>query len=148
MKISENLMSDPSWASFMAERELVPGSDILRPNVARLAAGEVKAESNAFMVREYIMDRSNWNDAINIVANVQKLLTHHGVNVTMGIPIIAGKLKCLDNLFRTDSVLIGKKHQRNRDGQRILINVGKGFQIGNLRQSMGHSWYTLINVES
>ena len=40
MKISENLMSDPSWASLMTERELVLAGDIVGPNVARIAAGE------------------------------------------------------------------------------------------------------------
>ena len=59
MKISEIFMSDPSWASLMAERELVSAGEIIGPNLVRLAAGEVKAENNAFMVREYIMERSN-----------------------------------------------------------------------------------------
>ena len=87
MKNSENLMSDPSLESLIAERKLVPAGDMVGPNVVRLAAGEVKSDNNAFMVREYIMDRSNWNDAINIVANVQKLLTDHGLNVTIWVPL-------------------------------------------------------------
>ena len=40
MKILENLISDPSWASLMTERELVLAGDIVGPNVARMAAGE------------------------------------------------------------------------------------------------------------
>ena len=77
----------------MAERELVPAGDIVGPNVVRLAAGEVKAENNASMVREYTMQRTNWNDAINMVASVQKLLTDHDVNVTMWVPVIADDMK-------------------------------------------------------
>ena len=73
-------MSDPSLESLIAERKLVPAGDMVGPNVVRLAAGEVKSDNNAFMMREYIMDRSNWNDAINMVAHVQKLLTDHCVN--------------------------------------------------------------------
>ena len=86
-------MSDPSWASLIAERELVSAGEIIGPTVVRLAAGEVKDENNAFMVREYINERSNWNDAMNIVANVQKLLNDHGVNVTKWVPVIADEVK-------------------------------------------------------
>ncbi len=39
MKILENLMSDQSCVSLIAEQELVPAGDIVGPNVARLAAG-------------------------------------------------------------------------------------------------------------
>lgn len=88
-----NFMSAPSWASLMAERELVSADEIIGPDVVRLAEGEVKAENNSFMVHEYIMERSNWNDAMNIVANVQKLLNDHGVNVTKWVPVIADDMK-------------------------------------------------------
>ena len=41
------------------------------------------------------MDRSNWSDAINMVANVQKLLTDHDVNVTMVGPRHRGRYEAL-----------------------------------------------------
>ena len=52
------------------------------------------------------MDRSNWSDAINMVANVQKLLTDHGVNVTRWVPVIADDMKRLGHLFRSVAGLI------------------------------------------
>ena len=138
MKISENLMSDPSWASLMAERELVPAGDIVGPNVVRLVAGEVKAENNAFMVREYIMDRSNWNDAINMVANVQKLLTDHGVNVTMWVPVIADDMKRVWAIYSgaTPSSL-GKSIDEvgmTKEFQEMLVEASK---LGTLDKAWG-----------
>ena len=94
------------------------------------------------------MDRSNRSDAINMVANVQKLLTDHGVNVTRWVPVIADDMKRLGHLFRSVAGLIWQKHRLSRYDQRISRNAGRGFQMGNLRQSMGHGWYTLVNVGS
>ena len=122
-------MSDPSWASLMAERELVSAGEIIGPTVVRLAAGEVKAENNAFMVREYIMERSNWNDAMNIVANVQKLLNDHGVNVTKWVPVIADDLKRVWAIYSgATSLSLGKSIDEvgmTKEFQEMLVEASK-----------------------
>ena len=37
-------------------------------NVAILVTGGINSEKNAFLVREYIMDRSNRNNAMNMLS--------------------------------------------------------------------------------
>ena len=74
LQLSQNLSSDPSWSALMSERELIPAGDINGPNVARLIAGEPKQENKAFMVREYIMERSKWGEAATLAGDIQKMI--------------------------------------------------------------------------
>ena len=92
-QLSQNLNSDPSWNALMSERELIPAGDINGPNIARLMAGEPKQENKAFMVREYVMDRSNWGEATKLVSEIQKMLVDHNVTVTMWVPILAEEMQ-------------------------------------------------------
>ena len=84
-QLSQNLNSDPSWNALMSERELIPAGDINGPNIARLMAGEPKQENKAFMVREYVMDRSELGEATKLVSEIQKMLVDHNVTVTMWV---------------------------------------------------------------
>tara|TARA_A100000164_G_scaffold373848_1_gene405859 strand:+ start:53 stop:673 length:621 start_codon:yes stop_codon:yes gene_type:complete len=93
LQLSENLSSDPSWNALMAERELIPAGDINGPNVARLIAGEPKPDNKAFMVREYIMERSKWGEASKLVEEIQKMVSTHNVNVSMWVPILAEEMQ-------------------------------------------------------
>ena len=77
----------------MSERELIPAGDINGPNVARLIAGEPKQENKAFMVREYIMERSKWGEAAALADDIQKMISSHNVNVTMWVPILAEEMQ-------------------------------------------------------
>ena len=93
LKLSQNLSSDPSWNALMSERELIPAGDINGPNVARLIAGEPKQENKAFMVREYIMERSKWGEAATLAGDIQKMISSHNINVTMWVPILAEEMQ-------------------------------------------------------
>ena len=93
LQLSQNLSSDPSWSALMSERELIPAGDINGPNVARLIAGEPKQENKAFMVREYIMERSKWGEAAALADDIQKMISSHNVNVTMWVPILAEEMQ-------------------------------------------------------
>ena len=58
-----------------------------------MIAGEPKQENKAFMVREYVMDRSNWGEATKLVSEIQKMLVDHNVTVTMWVPILAEEMQ-------------------------------------------------------
>ena len=90
------------------------------------------------MVREYIVDRSNWNDAINMAANVQKLLTDHGFNVTMWVPVIAEDMKRVWAIYSVATPASLEKSidkvGMTKEFQEMLVEASK---LGTLEKAWG-----------
>ena len=84
------------------------------------------------------MDRSNWKDAINIVANLQNLPTDHGVNVTMWVPVIAEDMKRVWAIYSGSTpASLGKSNDEVRmtkEFQEILVETSK---LGTLDKAWG-----------
>lgn len=91
-KVSSNLMTDPSWAALMADREATPSANVVGPDVGRLIAGVPEPGNTAMLVREYVMPRENMQAAAAMVPDLQKLTSSQNVNTTMWAPVVAAEM--------------------------------------------------------
>ena len=137
-QLSQNLNSDPSWNALMSERELIPAGDINGPNIARLMAGEPKQENKAFMVREYVMDRSNWGEATKLVSEIQKMLVDHNVTVTMWVPILAEEMQRSMAVYSApDLKTLGKGIDEVGMTEEFQKMLAKASTLGTLARAFG-----------
>ena len=134
MTVGQNLMGDPAWAKLMLERELSPSAEVVGPELFRRIAGEDGADDNeASMVREYVLPRENIASAVALLPEAQKMLSGHGVNVTMWAPVIAADLQRFYIVYSgRDITALGKAVDEvgvSKEFQDMLV---KASQLGTL----------------
>ena len=134
MTLGQNLMSDPAWAKLMLERELSPSAEVVGPELFRRIAGEDGADDNeASMVHEYVLPRENIASAVALLPEAQKMLSGHGVNVTMWAPVIAADMQRFYIVYSgRDITALGKAVDEvgvSKEFQDMLV---KASQLGTL----------------
>ena len=108
-EVSSRLMTDPSWAALMADREASPSAEVVGPEIGRLVAGAPDPSNTAMLAREWIMPRENMQAAADMVPELQKMTSAQHVNTTRWAPVVGSDMSRITVVYSAaDLIALGK----------------------------------------
>jgi len=136
-KSIQSYSKDPEMVTLLQERETNPSGEMHGPWLGRLIYGSTPGTPKPVSVqRDYHMSRSNIPSVLEMAPGLDKLMESIGVEVTLGVPLIAAEHEMMRVIYRFSSMdHWGESVDFMLNSEEFTKILAKASSLGTLKKS-------------